>query len=46
MSSIKDALILFRLTVNINGKTLANPNLLAFAYVVSLLEGENPAESH
>ena len=22
----------------------ANPNLLAFAYVVSLLEGENPAE--
>ena len=32
------------ITVNINGKALANPNLLAFAYVVSLLEGKNPAE--
>jgi len=30
--------------VNINGKALANPNLLAFAYVVSLIEGKNPAE--
>ena len=26
------------ITININGKALANPNLLAFAYVVSLLE--------
>jgi hypothetical protein len=25
------------ITVNINGKALANPNLLAFAYVVSLV---------
>ena len=32
------------ITVNINDKALANPNLLAFAYVVSLLEGKNPAE--
>jgi hypothetical protein len=32
------------ITVNINGKAQANPNLLAFAYVVSLLEGLNPAE--
>jgi hypothetical protein len=32
------------ITVNINGKALANPNLLAFAYVVSLLEGKNLAE--
>ena len=32
------------ITININGKALANPNLLAFAYVVSLLEGKNPAE--
>jgi len=32
------------ITVNINGKALANPNLLAFAYVISLLEGKNPAE--
>ena len=32
------------ITVNINGKALANPNLLDFAYVVSLLEGKNPAE--
>jgi hypothetical protein len=32
------------ITVNINGKALANPNLLALAYVVSLLEGKNPAE--
>ena len=30
--------------MKINGKALANPNLLAFAYVVSLLEGKNPAE--
>jgi hypothetical protein len=28
------------ITVNINGKALANPNLLAFAYVISLLEGK------
>ena len=28
----------------INGKSQANPNLLAFANVVSLLEGLNPAE--
>jgi hypothetical protein len=26
--------------MKINGKALANPNLLAFAYVVSLLEGK------
>ena len=32
------------ITVNINGKAQANPNLLAFAYVVSLLEGKNPTE--
>jgi hypothetical protein len=32
------------ITVSIKGKMQANPNLLAFAYVVSLLEGENPAE--
>jgi len=31
------------ITVNINGKALANPNLLDFAHVVSLLEGKNPA---
>ena len=30
------------ITVKINGKAQANPNLLAFAYVVSLLEGKNP----
>ena len=32
------------ITVNINGIAQANPNLLAFAYVFSLLEGKNPAE--
>ncbi len=32
------------ITVNINGKAQANPNLIAFAYVVSLLEGKNPTE--
>ena len=32
------------ITVNINGKALANPNLLAVAYFISLLEGKNPAE--
>jgi hypothetical protein len=32
------------ITVNINGKALANPYLLAFAYVISLLEGINPSE--
>ncbi len=30
--------------ININGKALADPNLLALAYVISLLEGKNPAE--
>jgi hypothetical protein len=32
------------INVSLKGKMQANPNLLAFSYVVSLLEGENPAE--
>ena len=32
------------ITVNINGRDQANTALIAFAYVVSLLEGKNPAE--
>ena len=32
------------ITVNINGRVQANSLLITFAYVVSLLEGKNPAE--